>query len=219
MSVLKKMRKGKQYAEPLSLISLPVLLFSRLRKASKTFLDQIEAWTKAYSRSLQQLGDQEQASTLAQDALISLKVLANRANASLVESALASSASPSAPWPLVPQVIDQQMLTNDTISSYLNEGKIALALVYAGEKQVTGESYGDDGEVYEETESALRVDLWAVIDRLYPSSVPPGLRINHLTLLDRLILQSITNVETISGPDAVSELTLLLMVDEQELPW
>ena len=65
-----------------------------------------------------------------------------------------------------------------------------------GSAGVGGEEEGGGGSV---REAAIKVDLWAAIARLYPTKIPTGLRVSGLTLLDRHVLQTITNVEKVRG--------------------
>mmetsp|Transcript_12031 Transcript_12031/g.32890 ORF Transcript_12031/g.32890 Transcript_12031/m.32890 type:complete len:716 (+) Transcript_12031:2304-4451(+) len=78
-----------------------------------------------------------------------------------------------------------------------------------------------DGAVPQDTTSvpACTVDLWDVMSTHFPHKIPMGSRVTGLTLLDRRILQSLTDVEVQAGRSAVSQVVIVLCVDANVVRW
>ena len=49
--------------------------------------------------------------------------------------------------------------------------------------------------------------------------VPQGSRLTGLTLLDRRMIQSITDIEKQGGPSAAAQAVFLLSIDANLVPW
>ncbi|GMH39988.1 hypothetical protein BSKO_07892 [Bryopsis sp. KO-2023] len=150
--------------------------------------------------------------SLMNDSRLMMQMHANRANARWVEEAEWVSPHVYDPSSLVLGRADSR-LYKQIVKSMLEEGKIALQLIDAGEEMPTN-SDADDGTL----SSALTIDLWKPLQDFYPWKVPLGDRLEGLSVFSRRLLQSVVDIQKIAGVGAVKKLKVILCIDEDEEP-